>query len=106
MLKLHIANKLFKLDFSPNEINEFIDSNTNKYHPLLDDIFRQLISETNYGGIPGFFVRNPSLTSSSVQLMRISKIKTNINDKTISLSPLVVKGYNADHLLHNSSLIN
>lgn len=96
MLKIHIANKLYKLDYTPNEINELIDSATNRYDPLIHKIFLDLIEESPYKGIPGFFVRNPSLTSSSVQLMRITKIKIDLNDKTISLSPLACKAYNAD----------
>ena len=47
-------------------------------------------------GMPCLFHRNPSLLSGSSEYLRITKIKRDTGDNTISLSTLVVKAPNGD----------
>jgi hypothetical protein len=99
MLKIHIVNKLFKLEFTPNECTAFIQKHTNLYHPLLDKIFNELIDESPEKGLVCTFTRNPSMARASVQRMRITKVKTDVTDPTITLSIISVVGYNANQLI-------
>lgn len=57
-LKVHLVSKLLKRGFSPNEAIEHIYQNTLKYDPLLDEIFKELINESPYSGIPILLNRN------------------------------------------------
>jgi hypothetical protein len=99
MLKIHIVNKLFKRGFTPNQCTGFIQKHTNLYHPMLDDIFKELIDESPEKGLVGTYIRNPSLARGSVQRMKITKVKTDVTDPTITMSILSVVGFNADRLI-------
>lgn len=103
LFTLHLKNKLFRLGHTPNSASELLYEYTNKYHPLIDSLLCELIAETpikpETGQPRGFyciFVRNPSLTKASTQRMRITKVKKDPSDQTISLSILSVVGFNAD----------
>lgn len=96
MFKLHITNKLLRRGFTPTEAERFILSNTLRYNPLLDEIFQELLNESPKGKIPVLFQRNPTLLRGSAQLLYISRIKTDVDDNAISLSTLVLEGFNAD----------
>ncbi len=63
---------------------------------MLDAIFRELIEESPYMGIPVIFQRNPSLSRASAQLLYVTRVKTNPADNTIGVSTLVISGSNAD----------
>jgi hypothetical protein len=67
-----------------------------EYHPLVDEILREIIKEARGLGPACSFQRNPSLSRLSAQLFFIAHIKTNVNDRTISFSGLKVRGPNAD----------
>lgn len=43
------------------ELMRFLDEHTSQYHPLLDELFQELIAESPEGGIPLLANRNPSL---------------------------------------------
>lgn len=93
---LHLKNKLLKQGMTPNEAIGFLKEHAVKYHPKLDEMFQELIAETkDRRGFKGVYVRNPSLTRASTQRMRVTKVKTDVNDQTTSLSILSVNGYNA-----------
>lgn len=95
--RLHLANKLFKRGMNPNEIVSFLNEHAQKYHPLLDELFQELIAEAPGGrGIPSTMGRNPSLARGSCQAVFVSKVKTNIDDPTVSIHILTVKPLNAD----------
>ena len=94
--KIHLTSKLIKRGFTPNQINEFLYEHVLKYHPLLDELFQELVSESPCGGIPVVFQRNPSLARTSAQTLRVTRVKTDVDINTISLSVLVLKGPNAD----------
>jgi len=97
LLAVHLKNKLFKLGYTPNEATALLYEHTNKYHEGLDKLMEEIIAETpEQRGFYGVFVRNPSLSRSSTQRMRVPKIKKDPNDQTTSLSILSVTGFNAD----------
>ena len=67
-----------------------------KYCPIINDLFLTLIDFTEYG-ISSILQRNPSLKIQSAQLVYITKIKTDLDDNTFSISNLITKGPNADY---------
>lgn len=95
-LRIHLMNKLLRRGFTPNTAIGFLNEHAQKYHPLLDELFQLLIEECPYKGIPVVFQRNPSLERGSAQAMFVTKVKTDPNIPTISLSILSVVGFNAD----------
>jgi hypothetical protein len=97
MLSLHLKNKLMRFHgYTPNEATALLNEYTVKYHPLIDQLFQELIAESPDKGLWCIFERNPSLSRASTQRMKITRVKTDVNDPTITLSILSVKGFNAD----------
>lgn len=96
LLKYHLINKLIKQGFRAVETVGFLNAHAKRYHPLLDQIFQELIRESPEGGIPVTFCRNPSLSRSSIEKFLVTKIKTDPTIPTISMSILDVVGFNAD----------
>lgn len=96
--KVHLISKLLKRGFTPNEALRHIHKHTLKYDLLIDEIFQELISEAG-GSIPILLQRNPSLTRGSIQQLKVTKIKTDPNVNTISLSVLILAAFNADRIL-------
>jgi len=94
--KFHLINKLMKRGYEYNQAIGYLYSKLNMFDPLLDELFKELINESPYGGIPATLNRNPSLLIGSIQFVRITKVKTDPEDQTISLSILIVKAPNAD----------
>lgn len=95
-LRLHLINKLARRGFNHAEATTFITAHAQKYHPLLDQIFKELIDEAPGRGIPCTLCRNPSLSRGSIQRLRITRIKTDPEIPTLSISILIVRAYNAD----------
>lgn len=109
LLREHILNRLYERGFNYKQASKFIAENVASYNPLLNEIFNEIINDTtklypeNYInnsivklGLPCLMVRNPSLHRGSIQLKRITKVKTEVNDYTISFSVLSFPCYNAD----------
>jgi hypothetical protein len=122
LFSLHIKNKLYKRGYSFIQVNQLINIGMVNYSPLLYEILKELIKEAknllkpilyeqlkklNYSeleidehisklGIPIIVQRNPSLHEGSAQLFYIPDIKIDLRDKTISISPLVIKASNGD----------
>jgi hypothetical protein len=96
VLRIHVLNKLLKRGYDVNRAIEFINVHAQKYNKELDDVFKELIAESPNRGIETISQRNPSLERGSVQLTRITKVKTDPNIPTVSISILIVKGLNAD----------
>ena len=92
----HITNKLLRKGLSPSECEKFLMLHTNKYHPDLDAIFKELIEESPYPGLPIILQRNPSLVRGSAQQFYVTKIKPDPSVNTISLSVLTLAAPNAD----------
>lgn len=96
VLRIHLMNKLIRRGYTPNEAVGFLNEHSQKYSPLLDELFQLLIAESAYPGLPAVIQRNPSLERGSAQATFITKVKTDIDTPTVSLSILTVKGMNAD----------
>jgi hypothetical protein len=96
VLRIHLMNKLLKRGYTPNQAVAFLNEHAQKYHPELDNLFKELIAESPYKGIPVVFQRNPSLERGSAQAMFVTQVKTDVEVPTVSLSILSVVGYNAD----------
>ena len=115
LLRQHLAAKLERMGWLPNEIFRFLSRYATDYNPLLDKLFQELISESKHEliegsglrGLPCVFQRNPSLGLGSMQLFYITKVKTDTGDPTVGLSILTVRGFNADFDgKHSSPSIN
>jgi hypothetical protein len=96
LFRIHLVNKLLRLGYTPNKAISFLNEHAQKYNVLLDNLFKELISEAPGGKISVVFQRNPSLERGSAQAMFITKVKSDPNIPTISLSILSVRGFNAD----------
>lgn len=103
LLRLHVISKLRKRinpmtgrRFSAIEMDILLRDSALQYNALLDEIFQEIIRESPNGGIPCTFGRNPTLARGSIQVLFITKVKTEINDTTISWSLLVLTAANAD----------
>lgn len=98
LFRPHLINLLTnRHNMSWEEANLFIANNTLRYNKLLDDCFCTLIKESPNGrGMPITLQRNPSLLIGSIQNVRVTRIKTDIYDTSISLSILICPAQNAD----------
>jgi hypothetical protein len=93
----HLINKLTKIGYTLNQSIEMLLAHVEKYHPLLDQLLQELISESKGGlGIVVAENRNPTMLSGSIQTKRITRFKTDPSDKTVSSSILTVKAPNSD----------
>lgn len=94
----HVLNKLIKkYKWKYKDAIKLIYKGAKEYHPLLDQIFQELIEESPYRGIPCLIQRNPSLLQGSSQLVYITKFKTDPEDNTMGFSQLIVKAPNGDY---------
>lgn len=94
VFSIHLTSKLFRRGFSPNAAAAFLNEHTLKYHPLLDELFQELITEAPEEGIAVIFGRNPTLMRGSIQRLYVTRVKTDPTINSISLSVLVLKSYN------------
>ena len=100
LLKLHIIGRLiYKHGLSiADAITRQITALMN-YDELIDRMMKDFISESieeRCPGLPVLFNRNPSLKRGSIQRLFITRIKTDLDDETISISTLVLADMNAD----------
>lgn len=91
-----ILNALYKRGYSYKQAVNFLTYHIRIYHPLLDEIFKELISSAG-GGIKALFNRNPSLHRGSIQAVEIVKIKTDPYDTTVGMSDRIGPSFNSDH---------
>lgn len=92
----HLISKLMKRGFTPNRCSKFLNEHTMKYHPLIDELFDELIAESPHNGLPIILNRNPTLMRGSIQALRVTQIKKDPAINSISMSVLVLKAPNAD----------
>jgi len=92
----HVLNKLLRRGYKYREAIELIETSVSYYSIVIDDILNELIRESKYMGLPVAFQRNPSQKQGSIQLVFITRFKSDISDKTISISDLTVSIFNAD----------
>ena len=96
VFKHHLFNKLYKLGYTINSATALLQECVYRYDPLIDSLFNEMFRESRDGGHACLFQRNPSLTRASAQRMLITKVKTDVDDPTIGLSILAVRGFNAE----------
>ncbi len=96
LLQIHLLNKLFRKGYSYNDAKGLIFKSIKEYNPFIDELLKELIYEAPGHAISCLFNRNPTLLMGSIQKLRITKIKTNLNDDTISISILLMPFYNGD----------
>lgn len=58
VFEAHLISKLLKRGFTPNDALGFLREHTLKYHPLLEELFTELINEGPGNKIPILFQRN------------------------------------------------
>lgn len=110
LLDIDLKSKLSgdKYRWSKKKIDRYLTDHIHVYDTFLHSLMEELILECVYMyensefkgevlGLPVIFQRNPSLIKPSSQLLFITAIKTDVKDKTISMSTQVAKGYNADY---------
>ena len=96
VFRIHLANKLKRRGFTPNQTFQILSEYAQRYHPLLDELFEELIRETPGGrGLSCTQQRNPSLKRGSAQAVYITHVKKDPSIPTVSISILSVKGMNA-----------
>jgi len=61
VFRIHIVNKLLRMNYTPNKAISFINEHAQKYHPILDNIFNELINESKYNGVSCVMQRNLAL---------------------------------------------
>jgi hypothetical protein len=101
LFKIHLINKLLRGShnrpkYTPNQALQRIYEGTNNYDPLLDELFQELIREAPNGSIPVVINRNPTLTRGSIQMLNLTRVKTDPEVNTMSVSTLILKAWNAD----------
>lgn len=96
VFRTFLQNKLERRGYTLNQINEKLNKYAALYDDELNEIFKELIAEAPNKGIPLTFCRNPTLGMGSIQSLYITAVKTDVNDPTISMSILIVRGFNAD----------
>ena len=99
LLKLHIIGRLVrKHGMTVGEATIRHMTALVRYDLLIDQIMEELIEECKpeFRGLPVAWGRNPSLKRGAVQLLYVPKIKKDLEDVTVNLSPLIVRGPNAD----------
>lgn len=94
--KLHLASSLYRRGYMENEIFDKLMRAFYTYDQEISDIFDELLKD--YGGyIPVYWNRNPSLRRGSYILMRVTKIKRDIEDYTVSHPATTISGLNCDN---------
>lgn len=103
VLRPHVLNKLMKRGFDLSRAISFINAHAEKFHQTLADCFEELFAESEDNCFWCLEQRNPTLLQGSAQLKRITRVKYDVRDKTVSTSILTVKAPNSDR--HFSSLL-
>ena len=95
-LRPHVMNRLLRYGYNHNDAIGMINGHVEKYHPLIAQIFKDLINESKHKGISCILQRNPSLLQGSAQLVRMTKVKDDPADHTVAMSILICVAFNAD----------
>lgn len=96
VLRKHISGKLLHRGYTMPEILTLLNEHARQTHPVLREVLDELIAESRWGGIPMLLNRNPTLGRGSIRRLRITRVKDDVTDPTITMSILIVRGFNAD----------
>lgn len=86
-----LINKLMRRGFDLNSAVGFLLGHVKRYNPMIAEMLQELIDETPNKRIPCHFQRNPSLLQGSIQLMGITRFKSDVNDNTVGVPILAVR---------------
>lgn len=95
LFREHLLNCLYRRGYSYKQAINYITYHNRIYSPILDECFKEILTAAG-GYIKAFFNRNPSLHRGSIQTVRITRIKTDVEDNTFSFSLLIMPSFNAD----------
>lgn len=95
LFREHILKGLSKRGYNYKHAVDFYMFHNRTYSPVIHEIFNEIL-EAAGGAIEVLMIRNPSLHRGSVQVLRVVRFKTDVEDNTISLSFGVVRSYGAD----------
>jgi len=96
VLRPMLLNKLRQRGVTYKASHKLLMQSVKKFDPLINELLLELLAESPLGKLPVISQRNPSLTQSSALLTYITKVKTDVDDKTVGISSLVCKLPNAD----------
>lgn len=95
-LQLEIINLLCnRHGYTPTAAVTYFFEHVHKHSPLLESIFKTLIRECEYKGIPIAMGRNPTLLRTSIRLQFVTHVDPNPTNKTIHASQRIYTGFNA-----------
>jgi hypothetical protein len=97
LLRLHLTNKLLRLNFTPNEAKGKINQSIRQYDSLISDLLDELINESTKGHLSVVLQRNPTLIRGSGQLLKVRQIGRDPDINTIRMSVLICRAFNADY---------
>lgn len=104
VFQLHIIPRLMRggvtkrgqqYRFTLNQAMGYLYAHIYRYSEILDEIFKDLIKQSPYDGIPCIFNRNPTQTQGSAQRGFITKVKPKAEDTTADISDLCCTTLNA-----------
>lgn len=95
----YLATHLIREGWLPNEIKRFLNRHVSEYNEKIDSLFKKIISGTRpkWIGTPIILQRNPTLGRGSAQRLFITRVKTDPDDLTTSISSKIVRSPNADY---------
>ncbi len=99
VFRLHLMNKLMDhtredCGFTHREAVEFLISYHRRYHPLLDKLFKEILSHGR--GMPFLMLRNPTLKQGSKQVAWAIAVKPEPEDQSVSANDLSCFNNNGD----------
>jgi hypothetical protein len=99
LLKLHIVGRLVRQHGL--SIGEAMNRHVKSllcHDPMIDRVMKDLINECkpDFPGLPILFGRNPSLRRGAMSLFYMTRVKPELEDKTINISTLTIGAPNAD----------
>lgn len=90
-----IIKGLRRRGYTYREAVEHFHIHITKYSPVIHEIFKEMIKDSG-DGIVCLFVRNPSLHRGSIIRVRITGVKTDVRDYSITVSYLLSPVFNMD----------
>ncbi|QXO11097.1 hypothetical protein pEaSNUABM54_00271 [Erwinia phage pEa_SNUABM_54] len=93
---VHLSNFFLKQGLAPNEIERRLHFAVTHYDEEIDGMFKKIIADSDGLGPAIILNRNPTLSSKSIQLLQITKVKTDVKDVTLGISVLILNSFNAD----------
>lgn len=98
LFRPHIMGRLMhEFGLTPSEAFNKHHAALQTYDKDIDKLIKRFIKESPFRGVPVLVCRNPSVSYLSVQLMYLTQVKTDVADRTMSLSSRILSGFNGDY---------